>query len=91
MAQFLHNLIWIKIGWDIGHSSPAIENYLLQYVNKNAAILIPGCGNAYEAEFLWNQGFRNITILDFAPKAIEILQEKFKEKEGITIICEHFF
>ena len=51
-----------EIGWDIGHSSPAIDHYILQYVNKNASILIPGCGNAYEAEFLWNQRFRNITI-----------------------------
>ena len=80
-----------EIGWDIGHSSPAIDNYILQYVNKNASILIPGCGNAYEAEFLWNQGFINITILDFAPKAVEILQEKFKDKDGINIICEDFF
>lgn len=80
-----------EIGWDIGHSSPAIDHYILQYVNKNASILIPGCGNAYEAEFLWNQGFRNITILDFAPKAVEILQDKFREKEGIRIICEDFF
>lgn len=80
-----------EFGWDIGHSSPAIDHYILQYVNKIASILIPGCGNAYEAEFLWNQGFRNITILDFAPKAVEILQDKFREKEGIRIICEDFF
>ncbi|MBP6047706.1 MAG: hypothetical protein KA530_11585, partial [Ferruginibacter sp.] len=39
-------------GWDIGHASPAITEYMAQYKNKDAAILIPGCGNAYEAVFL---------------------------------------
>ena len=80
-----------EIGWDVGESSPPIENYILQYLDKNAAILIPGCGNAYEAEFLWNKGFKDITVLDFAPKAVEILEKKFKDKEGIKIICENFF
>ena len=41
-----------QTGWDIGYASPAITTYLQQYENKNAAILIPGCGNAHEAEFL---------------------------------------
>lgn len=80
-----------EIGWDIGYSSPAIEDYLLQYENKATKILIPGCGNAYEAEFLWKQGFRNITILDIAPKAVEILKKKFEDKKEISVICEDFF
>ena len=80
-----------QTGWDIGYSSPAIEAYLLQYSDKEASILIPGCGNAYEAEFLWNLGFRNITVLDFAPKAVQILKDKYKNKEGISVICEDFF
>ena len=80
-----------KTGWDIGYSSPPIEAYILQYENKKAKILIPGCGNAYEVEFLWNQGFRNITILDIAPKAVAILKEKYKDKEGVAVICEDFF
>lgn len=80
-----------ETGWDLGESSPAIEKYILQYENKHAKILIPGCGNAYEAEFLWNQGYRNITILDIAPKAVEILNNKFKDKDGISVVCADFF
>lgn len=78
-------------GWDIGYSSPAIEDYILQYPNKGASILIPGCGNAYEVEFLWNQGFRRIIVLDISPTAVEILQKKYQDMEGVSVICEDFF
>jgi SAM-dependent methyltransferase len=80
-----------ETGWDIGYSSPPIEKLMLKYTNKNARILIPGCGNAYEAEFLWRHGFKNITVLDFAPNAVQILKNKFKDKEEISVICENFF
>ncbi|QOW11245.1 methyltransferase domain-containing protein [Kaistella flava (ex Peng et al. 2021)] len=80
-----------ETGWDIGFVSPAIEKYILQHQNKESKILIPGCGNAYEAEFLWNLGFRNITVLDIAPSAVEILKEKFKDKKGVSVICGNFF
>lgn len=78
-------------GWDIGYSSPAIEEYILQYPNKEASILIPGCGNAYEVEFLWNLGFTNITILDISTTAVQILRDKYQNKKGVTVICEDFF
>ena len=83
-----------ETGWDIGYPSPAIEKYILQYPDKEASILIPGCGNAYEAAFLWNLGFKNITVLDIASKAVEILKNNRElmdklakhllEKETIT-------
>ena len=80
-----------KTGWDIGYSSPAIEEYMRQYQNKDAKILIPGCGNAYEVAFLWNLGFKNLTVLDIASEAVQILKEKYKEKVGVSILCEDFF
>ena len=80
-----------RTGWDIGYSSPPIEQYVLQYVDKEARILIPGCGNAYEVEFLSNLGFKNITVLDISKTAVQILREKYNEKEDVTIVCEDFF
>ena len=84
---------WIneKTSWDIGYSSPAIEEYILQYPNKEASILIPGCGNAYEVEFLWNRGFSNITVLDISTTAVQILKDKYQDRKGVTVICEDFF
>ncbi|WHF50644.1 methyltransferase domain-containing protein [Chryseobacterium gotjawalense] len=80
-----------KTGWDIGFSSPAIVEYMLQYQNKDAKILIPGCGNAYEVESLYNLGFKNITVVDISATAVEILKEKYKDTEGVKVICEDFF
>jgi len=80
-----------QTGWDIGYAAPAISNYFSQVDNKNAAILIPGCGNAYEAEDLVKKGFNNITLVDIAPKAVEILQQKFINTPQVKVICTDFF
>ena len=80
-----------QTGWDIGYAAPAITEFMMQYPDKNAAILIPGCGNAYEAEWLAGQGFTNITLLDIAPKAVEHLKEKFLHIDVIKVLCEDFF
>ncbi len=78
-------------GWDIGYASPAIVDYMKTCQSKDAAILIPGCGNAYEAEAMLKLGFTNITLLDIAPKSVEILQNKFKDLAYITVIGGDFF
>ncbi len=80
-----------KTGWDIGYANPAICNFMEQYPNKDAAILIAGCGNAYEAEFLIKNGFTNITLIDIAETAVKNLQEKFKAEKSIRILCEDYF
>lgn len=80
-----------QTGWDIGHASPAIAEYADSWPDKNAAVLIPGCGNAYEAEHLLNAGFTNITLIDIAPAAVARLKNKFEGKDQIKIICEDFF
>ena len=80
-----------QTGWDIGYASPAITEYMAQYPNKNAAILIPGCGNAWEAEWLAANGFTNITLLDIAPAAASQLDNKFAGNNAIKVICADFF
>ena len=80
-----------ETGWDIGYSSPPIEKFMLQYENKNNKILIPGCGNAHEVEFLLAQGFKNITVLDISNYATEILKNRFMNFPEINVVCEDFF
>ncbi|MDO5654813.1 MAG: methyltransferase domain-containing protein [Flavobacteriaceae bacterium] len=80
-----------QTGWDIGYASPAIVHYFEGIKNKNAKILIPGCGNAYEAEALYNLGFNAITILDISDEAVIRLNEKFDDYPEIRIICQNFF
>lgn len=80
-----------KTGWDIGYASPAIVSYFKNIEDKESQILIPGCGNAYEAEELLALGFKNITILDISSEAVKRLKEKFKDCKQIEIICHDFF
>lgn len=80
-----------QTGWDIGKASPPIADFINQYPDKNAAVLIPGCGNAYEAEYLVSKGFQNITLLDIAPEAVSRLKEKFKAAQQVKVLCGDFF
>ncbi len=78
--------------WDLNQVSPPIKEYINQLTrNKNCSILIPGCGNSYEAEYLLKQGFTNITLIDIAPNLVEKLNTKFNNNPFIQIILGDFF
>ena len=59
-----------ETGWDIGYVSPPLKRYFDQLESKQYKILIPGAGNAHEAEYLFNQGFTNVHVADFSESAI---------------------
>ena len=77
--------------WDLGEVSPPLKNYIDQLTDKNIRILIPGCGNTYEADYLLKKGFINITVIDIAPTLVLQLKEKFKDNPHIKIILGDFF
>ncbi|TDD95764.1 methyltransferase domain-containing protein [Flavobacterium cellulosilyticum] len=78
-------------GWDVGRVSPPLKEYIDTLINKDISILIPGCGNSYEAEYLMQLGFTNVTIIDIAPTLVEHLREKFKENANVKIMEGDFF
>ena len=81
------------VAWDMGKVSPPLKEYFDQLTDKSISILIPGCGSAYEAEYLLQQGFKNITLVDISPLPIDKLKRQlsaFLHKE-INIICGNFF
>ena len=43
-----------KTGWDVGEITTPLKEYFEQLNNKKNKILIPGCGDSYEAEYLFN-------------------------------------
>ncbi len=86
-AQYKAN----TIGWDLGEIAPPIKQYIDTITDKNKRILIPGCGNTYESEYLLNKGFTNITVIDIAPTLVEKLKTKFKDNKAITILLGDFF
>ena len=97
MQQNLDKSFWNQrwqtgqTGWDIGYASPAIVDYFKNVVDKSVKILIPGCGNAYEAEALYDLGFRDITILDISDEAVLKLNNKFEHHDEVKIVCQNFF
>lgn len=83
-----------ETGWDMGSVSTPLKAYIDQIRDKNIAILIPGCGNAHEAAYLIQNGFKNITIVDYAELVVNDLKIKFKAEEDagiLKIIKNNFF
>jgi SAM-dependent methyltransferase len=82
-----------QTGWDIGHVATPLKEYFDQLTDKQASILIPGCGNAYEAAYLLQQGFTNITLVDISQILVDNLRETLKMylDKGLRIECQDFF
>ncbi len=82
-----------QTGWDLGVPSPPLIKYFDGLEDKTISILIPGAGNAYEAEYLLERGFTNLTVVDIAPLAVKNLQDRLCEKMrgSIEIIHGNFF
>jgi methyl halide transferase len=80
-----------QTGWDIGKISNPIKNYVDQLENKNLKILIPGCGFGHEAKYLFENGFKQVWILDFSIHAIEVFKENNPNFPKEHILHQDFF
>ena len=80
-----------ETGWDIGFVSPPLKEYIDQITDLNIKILIPGCGNAYEAEYLFNKGFKNVFIVDYSQIAISNLIKRIPDFPIFNAVCDDFF
>ena len=83
-------------GWDLGAVSPPLAAYIDQWKNLDAAVLIPGCGNAYEAEYLLKKGFTHVTVIDIAPSAVVCLRDRLDAAfpdwhKHLTLVTGDFF
>lgn len=63
-----------KTGWDLNRISPPLKEFIDQLEDKTIKILIPGAGNAYEAEYLVSKGFENVHVLDIAMEPLQNLK-----------------
>lgn len=82
-----------ETGWDIGSVSEPLKAYIDQLPDKDISILIPGCGNAYEAAYLLQQGFTNVTLIDISTVLVLAIKEKFAAYIGkqLDVIEGDFF
>ena len=79
-----------ETGWDMGKVSPPLQAYIGQLNSRDLRILIPGAGNSYEAAYLHQQGFQDVTVLDIAPVLVRQLRKTF-EGTGIQVLETDFF
>lgn len=82
-----------SIGWDMGEVSPPLKAYIdqLPASAKDQAILVAGAGNAYEVGYLHEQGFTNVTLVDFAPAPIQAFAERYPDFPAEHLLCADFF
>ena len=80
-----------ETGWDIGHISTPLKKYFDQLNNKEIKILIPGAGNAYEAEYLHRNGFKNVFVADISSCAIESFKKRVIDFPSENILCVDYF
>lgn len=80
-----------RTGWDIGYPSTPIKEYVDQLTDKKLKILIPGAGNAYEAAYLFEQGFENVHILDISPIPLQRFKERCPNFPDAQLIESNFF
>jgi len=91
MADHLSEQFWEEkylngqTGWDMGVVSPPLTAFVDQWKSKESSILIPGCGNAYEAVYLARNGFRNVTVVDIAAAPLRNLHEKLDSGKLNTV------
>ena len=80
-----------KTGWNIGYISTPIKNYIDQFTDTSLKILIPGAGNSYEAEYLWNKGFKNLFILDISKQPLINFKKRVTDFPDTHLIHKDFF
>ena len=81
-----------QTGWDLGKPAPALIRFFEDKVlPRDYRILIPGCGNAWEAQALADNGYTDITLCDISPTLCAKLEKRFSTSQGIHIVCADFF
>lgn len=95
--HFNESLYWTqrylenRTGWDIGYISTPLKEYLDQLTNKTLKILIPGAGNAYEAEYLFKNGFKNVFVLDISKVPLNEFAKRVPEFPESQLLQGDFF
>lgn len=85
--RYLNN----DIGWDLGEISTPLKTYFDQLENKDLKILIPGGGNSYEAEYLFNNGFKNVFVVDLSKTALNNIKKRVPNFPESQLILGDFF
>ncbi|WP_374548894.1 SAM-dependent methyltransferase [Flavobacterium sp.] len=85
--RYLNN----ETGWDVKEITKPLKDYVDQINNKDLSILIPGAGNGYEYEYLIQNGFSNVTVIDIAEQPLINIKNRVENYIDENLICDDFF
>lgn len=80
-----------ETGWDAGSITTPLKEYIDQITDKSIKILIPGAGNSYEFEYLINDGFSNVFVLDIVKAPLENIKKRVPHCNENHLLYEDFF
>ncbi|MCC9166563.1 TPMT family class I SAM-dependent methyltransferase [Pontibacter harenae] len=80
-----------QIGWDAGSITTPLKEYFEQLTNPELRILIPGCGNAYEAEYLFRNQFKNVYIADVVDAPLRNFFKRVPDFPEEQLLLQDFF
>jgi hypothetical protein len=80
-----------EIGWDVGSISTPLKEYIDQLKNNSLKILIPGAGNGYEFDYLYEKGFTNVFVIDIAATPLNNIQKRMPQLDEKHFIYKNFF
>ncbi|WP_432223045.1 methyltransferase domain-containing protein [Flavobacterium sp. TMP13] len=80
-----------QTAWDIGSISTPLKEYIDQLTDKSLSILIPGGGNSYELEYLLENGFESVFVVDFATTPLQNIRKRIPHLQSEQLIQADFF
>jgi len=86
-SRYLQN----QTGWDVGEATTPLKQYLDQLWDLDMKILFPGAGNAYEAAYAYNKGFKNVHVLDISKAPLDKFRKLYPRFPEDQIHHEDFF
>jgi hypothetical protein len=78
-------------GWDVGAVSEPLKVYIDSLQDTSIAIMIPGAGNSYEAEYLYEKGFKNVDVIDIAAQPLKNFMSRVPDFPEENLIQTDFF
>lgn len=85
--RYLHS----QTGWDTGAITPPLQEYFEQLDNTELKVLIPGAGNAYEAEYLHKKGFKEVYVVELSSTPLQNLKQRCPDFPAEHLIEGDFF
>ncbi|UII24758.1 TPMT family class I SAM-dependent methyltransferase [Fulvivirga maritima] len=77
--------------WDANSITTPLKTYFDQLQDTSIKILIPGAGNAHEAAYLYEKGFKNVYIADISSAPLMQFQSRYPSFPKSQLLHQDFF